>query len=80
MLVAMMVRTSFFLWKKSTEKVAKVKFFAVIIYIPVFFFPGALVGVLGAWLGQIYIAGQLPVKRLMSNNRAPVLAQYGFHS
>ncbi|KAJ7825733.1 P-loop containing nucleoside triphosphate hydrolase protein [Mycena olivaceomarginata] len=52
------------------------KFVAVVIYSPVFFFPGALVGVLGAWVGQIYMSGQLPVKRMMSNSRAPVLAQY----
>ncbi|KAJ7625289.1 P-loop containing nucleoside triphosphate hydrolase protein [Mycena polygramma] len=54
-----------------------VKFGAVIIYAPIFFFPGALVGAIGAWIGQIYIAGQLPVKRLMSNTRAPVLAHFG---
>jgi hypothetical protein len=52
------------------------KFGAVVIYTPIFFFPGAVVGILGAWIGQIYIAGQLLVKRLMSNTRAPVLAQY----
>ncbi|KAJ6556823.1 hypothetical protein DFH09DRAFT_1248351 [Mycena vulgaris] len=55
----------------------QVKFGAVVIYTPIFFLPGVLVGALGAWLGQIYIAGQLPVKRLMSNSRAPVLAHFG---
>jgi len=54
-----------------------VRFAAVIIYTPVFFFPGIVVGAMGAWIGQIYIAGQLPVKRLMSNSRAPVLAHFG---
>ncbi|KAJ6508401.1 P-loop containing nucleoside triphosphate hydrolase protein [Mycena sanguinolenta] len=54
-----------------------VKFAAVVIYTPIFFFPGALVGALGAWFGQIYISGQLPVKRFMSNTRAPVLAHFG---
>ncbi|KAF7368478.1 Multidrug resistance-associated ABC transporter protein [Mycena venus] len=29
---------------------------AVIIYTPIFFFPGVLVGSLGAWVGQVYIA------------------------
>ncbi|KAF7340454.1 Multidrug resistance-associated ABC transporter protein [Mycena venus] len=53
------------------------KFGAVILYTPIFFFPGAFVGALGVWVGQIYIAGQLPVKRLMSNTRAPVLAHFG---
>ncbi|KAJ7449167.1 hypothetical protein FB451DRAFT_1375079 [Mycena latifolia] len=54
-----------------------VRFGAVVIYTPIFFFPGVFVGSVGAWIGQIYIAGQLPVKRLMSNNRAPVLAHFG---
>ncbi|KAJ7367289.1 hypothetical protein DFH08DRAFT_929873 [Mycena albidolilacea] len=54
-----------------------IKFVAVVIYTPIFFFPGALVGLLGAWIGQIYISGQLPVKRFMSNTRAPVLAHFG---
>jgi hypothetical protein len=59
-----------------TERNIQIKFVAVVIYTPIFFFPGALVGLLGAWIGQIYISGQLPVKRFMSNTRAPVLAQY----
>ncbi|KAJ7657333.1 P-loop containing nucleoside triphosphate hydrolase protein [Mycena polygramma] len=53
------------------------RFGAVVLYAPVFFFPGAIVGVVGAWIGQIYISAQLPVKRLMSNTRAPVLAHFG---
>ncbi|KAJ7363093.1 hypothetical protein DFH08DRAFT_910875 [Mycena albidolilacea] len=60
----------------TSRILARMKFGAVVIYTPIFFFPGAVVGILGAWIGQIYIAGQLPVKRLMSNTRAPVLAQY----
>ncbi|KAF8143290.1 hypothetical protein K438DRAFT_1508759, partial [Mycena galopus ATCC 62051] len=43
------------------------KFGAVILYAPVFIFPGVFAGSLGAWVGQIYIASQLPVKRLMFN-------------
>ncbi|KAJ6610803.1 hypothetical protein B0H10DRAFT_2059064 [Mycena sp. CBHHK59/15] len=54
-----------------------VKFGAIIIYAPIFFIPGILAGAAGAWIGQIYIAGQLPVKRLKSNTRAPVLAHFG---
>ncbi|KAJ7487075.1 hypothetical protein FB451DRAFT_1337537 [Mycena latifolia] len=53
------------------------KFVAVIVYTPVFFLPGLIIGALGAWIGQIYISGQLPVKRWMSNTRAPVLAHFG---
>ncbi|KAJ6479415.1 hypothetical protein C8R47DRAFT_1322641 [Mycena vitilis] len=53
------------------------RFGAVLLYAPIFVFPGAVVGVVGAWIGQIYISAQLPVKRLMSNARAPVLAHFG---
>ncbi|KAJ7690181.1 hypothetical protein B0H17DRAFT_1331449 [Mycena rosella] len=54
-----------------------VRFGAIIGFAPIFFFPGVVVGILGAWVGQIYISAQLPVKRLMSNTRAPVLAHFG---
>ncbi|KAJ7283175.1 P-loop containing nucleoside triphosphate hydrolase protein [Mycena rebaudengoi] len=54
-----------------------VRFIAVIIYTPVFFFPGLLIGAVGGWVGQIYLAAQLPAKRFMSNTRAPVLAHFG---
>ncbi|KAJ7283148.1 P-loop containing nucleoside triphosphate hydrolase protein [Mycena rebaudengoi] len=53
------------------------KFIAIIVYTPVFFFPGLLIGAVGGWMGQIYIAAQLPAKRFMSNTRAPVLAHFG---
>ncbi|KAJ7456632.1 hypothetical protein FB451DRAFT_1048362 [Mycena latifolia] len=60
-----------------------IKFAAVILFTPIFFFPGVLVGFLGNWCGQIYIAAQasllirLSVKREMSNARAPVLGHFG---
>ncbi|KAF5334422.1 hypothetical protein D9758_017870 [Tetrapyrgos nigripes] len=52
------------------------KFIAVIFYTPVFVFPGILVAALGGVLGQFYIQAQLPIKRLQSNAKAPVLGQY----
>jgi ABC-type transporter Mla maintaining outer membrane lipid asymmetry permease subunit MlaE len=36
---------------------------AVVIITPVFIITGLLVGVVGGWCSQIYIAAQLPVKR-----------------
>ncbi|KAJ7919040.1 P-loop containing nucleoside triphosphate hydrolase protein [Mycena leptocephala] len=54
-----------------------VKFLAVILFVPLFFLPGCLVGILGGWCGQIYIAAQLSVKRDMSNMKAPVLGHFG---
>ncbi|KAJ6589849.1 P-loop containing nucleoside triphosphate hydrolase protein [Mycena vulgaris] len=53
-----------------------IKLFAVVLFTPVFFFAGALVGIIGAVCGQIYIASQLSVKREMSNAKAPVLAHF----
>lgn len=54
-----------------------IKFASVIIISPIFLVPGALISVLGAWCGQIYIKSQLAVKREMSNARAPVLGHFG---
>ncbi|KAJ7293178.1 hypothetical protein C8J57DRAFT_1703993 [Mycena rebaudengoi] len=54
-----------------------VKFAAVILFTPLFFIPGVGIGALGGWIGQIYIAAQLCVKREMSNAKAPVLGHFG---
>jgi len=43
---------------------------------PVFVFPGIAVTWIGWWMGQLYLATQLSVKREMSNARAPVLAHF----
>ncbi|KAJ7667031.1 hypothetical protein B0H17DRAFT_1210523 [Mycena rosella] len=65
-------------WRLASNIVAMlVRFIAIVIYAPIFFCFGLMVGALGAWIGQIYITGQLGVKRLMSNTRAPVLAHFG---
>jgi len=52
------------------------KFVAVIYMSPIFVFPGIAVTSIGWWLGQLYIASQLSVKREMSNTRAPVLGHF----
>ncbi|KAJ7071468.1 hypothetical protein C8F01DRAFT_1317436 [Mycena amicta] len=54
-----------------------VEFVVVIVYTPAFLLPGILVGVLGGWCGQMYIAAQLGVKREMSIAKAPVLGHFG---
>lgn len=51
--------------------------FIVIFITPVFFLPGALVGLLGVWCGRIYMASQLSVKRELSNVKAPVIGHIG---
>ncbi|KAJ7745476.1 P-loop containing nucleoside triphosphate hydrolase protein [Mycena maculata] len=53
------------------------KFFAIVLFTPIFFFGGGLVGFIGAVCGRIYLASQLSVKREQSNARAPVLAHFG---
>ncbi|TFK76776.1 hypothetical protein BDN72DRAFT_873327 [Pluteus cervinus] len=54
-----------------------VKLGAVLLFTPIFIIPASVIGVLGGWVGQIYIAAQLPVKRELSNAKAPVLAHVG---
>ncbi|QRV86037.1 ABC transporter transmembrane region [Ceratobasidium sp. AG-Ba] len=53
------------------------RFVAVILLSPVFSIPGALVFVVGYWIGQIYMAAQLSVKREMSNARSPLFSHFG---
>lgn len=53
------------------------KFIGVVVFSPVFLFPGVIAFVIGAGLGQIYIKAQLSVKREMSNARSPVLSHFG---
>ncbi|KAF8157940.1 multidrug resistance-associated ABC transporter [Crassisporium funariophilum] len=48
----------------------------VILFTPVFVFPGVVVGALGMYLGNLYLSGQLSVKREMSNARSPLLAHF----
>ncbi|KIK51558.1 hypothetical protein GYMLUDRAFT_50501 [Collybiopsis luxurians FD-317 M1] len=54
-----------------------IKFLAVIILTPAFLLPATFVGLFGAWCGNVYIHAQLPVKREMSNAKAPVLGHFG---
>ncbi|KAF8071880.1 hypothetical protein FPV67DRAFT_1779021 [Lyophyllum atratum] len=63
------------LYGKSTMVV--MKFTAIIIMTPMFLGPSILVTILGGFCGQIYITAQMPVKRMMSNAKAPVLGHFG---
>jgi hypothetical protein len=53
-----------------------VKLAAVVFMTPIFLVPGVIVGAFGGWIGQIYMAAQLSVKREMSNAKSPVVGQY----
>lgn len=39
--------------------------------------PGVLLFGLGGWIGRVYMSAQLPVKREMSNARAPLYSHFG---
>jgi hypothetical protein len=54
-----------------------IKFTAIVLFAPIFAFPGLLIALAGAKVGNIYVKAQLPVKRLMSVSRAPVLEHFG---
>ncbi|QRW00045.1 ABC transporter transmembrane region [Ceratobasidium sp. AG-Ba] len=53
------------------------RFIAVILFSPVFVIPGALVFATGNWVGRVYMASQLSVKREMSNARSPLFSHFG---
>ncbi|KAK7048418.1 ATP-binding cassette transporter [Favolaschia claudopus] len=54
-----------------------IRLFAIVIFAPVFFIPGVLVGIAGIACGRIYMASQMSVKREQSNAKSPVLAHIG---
>ncbi|KAE9402019.1 P-loop containing nucleoside triphosphate hydrolase protein [Gymnopus androsaceus JB14] len=53
------------------------QFFSIIYFTPAFFFPGVLLGIAVALFGSVYTKAQLPIKRIQSNSKAPVLAHFG---
>ncbi|EMD41587.1 hypothetical protein CERSUDRAFT_79219 [Gelatoporia subvermispora B] len=54
-----------------------IRFFAVIVFSPLFSIPGAIIAGIGGACGQVYMKAQLCVKREMSNAKAPVLGHFG---
>ncbi|KAF9001810.1 hypothetical protein BDZ89DRAFT_1146638 [Hymenopellis radicata] len=61
----------------SISMILIVKFCAIVIVTPAFLVPSAAVAIAGGLCGQVYIKGQLSVKRQMANAKAPVLAHFG---
>ena len=53
------------------------KLSAVVLYAPIFLVTAAIIAAIGASFAQIYMKAQLPVKREMSNSKAPVLDVFG---
>ncbi|KAJ6593376.1 P-loop containing nucleoside triphosphate hydrolase protein [Mycena capillaripes] len=53
-----------------------IRFATVILFSPAFLVPGLLITLIGGFLGQLFMKAQLPVKREMSNARAPILGHF----
>ncbi|KAF9526532.1 multidrug resistance-associated ABC transporter [Crepidotus variabilis] len=53
-----------------------IKLAAIILFTPVFIFPGIAFALLGVFLGNVYQKAQLSVKRESSNAKAPVLSHF----
>ncbi|KAG1749648.1 uncharacterized protein EDB91DRAFT_1334077 [Suillus paluster] len=64
-------------WVVELSITMVVKLGAVVFMTPVFLAPGLFIGLLGGWIGRIYMKAQLSVKREMSNAKAPVLGHFG---
>lgn len=54
-----------------------VKLLAIAFITPAVLIPGILLFAAGTWLGSVYMKAQLPVKRIMSTKKAPVLGHFG---
>ncbi|KAK8861563.1 hypothetical protein IAR55_002385 [Kwoniella newhampshirensis] len=52
------------------------KLVVVVVLVPFFSIPAILIGVLGGFLGELYIHGQLSVKREMSNAKSPLFSHF----
>ncbi|KAG1858585.1 hypothetical protein C8R48DRAFT_775022 [Suillus tomentosus] len=64
-------------WVVELSLIMVVKLGAVVVMTPVFLLFGLFIGLLGGWVGRIYMKAQLSVKREMSNAKAPVLGHFG---
>lgn len=51
-----------------------IKFVAVVALVPLFTLPAIAIGLVGAFIGELYIHGQLSVKREMSNAKSPLFS------
>ncbi|VDB89903.1 unnamed protein product [Peniophora sp. CBMAI 1063] len=66
-----------FRWLMSVTAQLITQLVAIALITPAVVFPGIAVFCVGAWFGNIYMKAQLPVKREMSNKKAPVLGHFG---
>ncbi|KZV64707.1 P-loop containing nucleoside triphosphate hydrolase protein [Peniophora sp. CONT] len=66
-----------FRWLMNVSAQLITQLVAIAVITPAVIFPGAAIFLLGALLGRVYMNAQLPVKREMSNRKAPVLGHFG---
>jgi ABC-type multidrug transport system fused ATPase/permease subunit len=53
-----------------------IKFVVVLALVPLFSLPAIAIGALGGFIGEVYIHGQLSVKREMSNAKSPLFSHF----
>lgn len=53
-----------------------IKLVTVLAFVPIFTLPAVVIGGVGAAIGEIYIHGQLSVKREMSNAKSPLFSHF----
>ncbi|KAG9126894.1 hypothetical protein FRC07_001505 [Ceratobasidium sp. 392] len=63
-------------WSDLTIQLCS-RLIAIVIVSPIFALPAAFITSLAVWIGRVYIAAQLPLKREMSNTRAPLFTHFG---
>ncbi|KZV59749.1 P-loop containing nucleoside triphosphate hydrolase protein [Peniophora sp. CONT] len=66
-----------FRWLVSISAQLITQLGAIALVTPAVILPGTAIFLIGAWIGSIYMKAQLPVKREMSNRKAPVLGHFG---
>ncbi|GAW10408.1 P-loop containing nucleoside triphosphate hydrolase protein [Lentinula edodes] len=49
---------------------------SIMIFAPLFLLPGVTIAMLAVSFGQMYLSAQLPLRRLMSINKAPILGNF----
>ncbi|KAF9533202.1 hypothetical protein CPB83DRAFT_846042 [Crepidotus variabilis] len=65
-----------FWWVIEMITVMVAKLGVIVLFTPVFIFPGVIVAAVGWFIGQLYLKTQLCVKRELSNARSPLLAHF----
>ena len=68
--------TDSFAWVANLTVSLSLKFLVVVFLVPIFSIPALLIGAIGGILGELYIHGQLSVKREMSNAKSPLFSHF----